>query len=44
MEGFGVIIINDKNPQNYAQYDSECFNSAKKIISSAIIIALGVIY
>lgn len=32
MSGFGLIIINDKNTQNYnANENLECFNNAKKM-------------
>ena len=42
MEGFGVIIINDKNAQKYDTYNSECFNNAKTIAGTIALTAAAV--
>jgi hypothetical protein len=36
MEGWGIIIINDKNPEKYTSYNIECFNDAKKVLGSSL--------
>jgi len=41
MKDFGIIIIDDQNKGKYGSINIECFNNAKMLGGSAIVIFLG---